>query len=119
MPIRNTLRRLFGADTAPPPAPVKTPTPNTDAADDAPVKGAHTLALYKYDSCPYCRRVLRAIDQLGVADQIEFRDTLMEPKWRQDLRDKTGRTQVPCLFIDGEPLFESADIIDWLNEQYG
>lgn len=24
--------------------------------------------------------------------------------------------QVPCLFIDGEPLYESMDIIKWLEE---
>lgn len=79
----------------------------------------HTLALYKYDACPFCRRVMFTIDQLGIADQIEMRDTRREPKWRADLIDKTGRTQVPCLFIDGEPMFESADISRWLQEQFG
>ena len=27
-----------------------------------------------------------------------------------------GKMQVPCLFIDGEPLYESMDIIKWLEE---
>ena len=39
--------------------------------------------------------------------------------WRKDLKEKTGRTQVPCLFIDDVPMFESADIIAWLKKNYG
>jgi glutaredoxin 3 len=71
------------------------------------------LALYKYDACPFCQRVMRRIDQLGL--EVEERDTMLTPKHRQDLREATGRTQVPCLFVDGEPLFESADINAWLE----
>lgn len=29
---------------------------------------------------------------------------------------KTGKRTVPCLYIDGNPLFESSDIIDWLDK---
>ena len=75
-----------------------------------------TLALYKYDSCPFCRRVMRVVDELNLGERIEYRDTLREPRWRQDLIRRTGMTQVPCLLIDEEPLLESADIIDWLRE---
>lgn len=72
-----------------------------------------TLLLYKYDSCPYCQRVLRGASSLGLS--LPVRDTLIEPGAREELYEKTGRTQVPCLFIDGEPLFESADILVWLG----
>ena len=75
------------------------------------------LALYKYDLCGFCRRVLRVIDELGV--EIELRDTLEERRWREDLYERTGRTQVPCLLIDDEPMFESADIIAWLRANAG
>ena len=34
---------------------------------------------------------------------------------REALFRATGRTQVPCLFVDGVPLLESLDIIDWLT----
>ena len=27
-----------------------------------------------------------------------------------------GKRQVPCLFIDGEPLYESSDIITWVQK---
>jgi glutaredoxin len=30
-----------------------------------------------------------------------------------------GKRQVPCLFIDGKPLYESEDIIDYLAQCFG
>lgn len=71
------------------------------------------LVLYKYDTCPYCVRVMRAVDRLGL--EVAYRDTRRDAGAREELFEKTGRTQVPCLFIDGEPLFESADIVAWLE----
>ena len=26
-----------------------------------------------------------------------------------------GKQQVPCLFIDGKPMYESMDIVEWLR----
>ncbi|MCO4744984.1 MAG: glutathione S-transferase N-terminal domain-containing protein [Proteobacteria bacterium] len=74
------------------------------------------LVLYKYDSCPFCRRVYRTIDQLGV--NVEYRDIRSDFTHRQALLAKTGRATVPCLYIDGEPMFESADIMRWLEGQF-
>ena len=71
------------------------------------------LILYKFDTCPYCVRVFRVLDKLGI--QVAMKDTRNDPAARDGLRSTTGRTQVPCLFIDGTPFFESADIVDWLN----
>jgi len=71
------------------------------------------LVLYKFDSCPFCRRVQRDIRNLGL--NLEMKDTRLFPTALEELRDKTGRTQVPCLFIDGQPLRESADISAWLK----
>ena len=86
-----------------------TPRPPAD-------RPTHDLVLYKFDSCPYCRRVMSVIDALNV--DMEMRDTRSDRQWQKDLIDKTGRTQVPCLFIDGEPMFESADINNWLRANY-
>ena len=27
-----------------------------------------------------------------------------------------GKEQIPCLFIDGQPLYESQDIVKWLRK---
>ena len=71
------------------------------------------LVLYKFDACPFCYRVQSGIEQMGL--DVAMRDTRAEPGVREELYEKTGRTQVPCLFIDGKPLFESADILRWLE----
>lgn len=125
MPIRNTLRRFLRGAPSQDAAPavvvqLRSPSIEPERSPPAPAtSGTPQLWLYKFDSCPYCRRVQRTIDMLGISEQIEFRDTREEPQWRADLRSRTGRTQVPCLFIDGEAMFESADISAWLREQYG
>ncbi len=71
------------------------------------------LVLFGHDYCGYCVRVNRALERLGV--EVEQRNLLVDPAHRQQLRARTSRTQVPCLFIDDVPLFESLDIIAWLE----
>lgn len=75
------------------------------------------LILYEYPTCPYCRRVLDAIDALGV--KVELRDTIREPRHRDALIKRMGSGQVPTLLIDGEPMRESNDIVAWLYKEYG
>lgn len=74
------------------------------------------LELYYYEQCPFCARVLDKIDQLGAKESIDFKNTLEDPANRAAHVEKTGRGTVPCLYIDGAPLFESADIIKWLED---
>ena len=78
----------------------------------APV-GAPNLVLYKFDACPYCQLVMREAASLGIV--LPMRDTRADPAAAADHRAATGRTQVPALYIDGKPLFESADIVEWLR----
>ena len=88
----------------------------TQAADSPPAveEVLEGLILFKFDACPYCRVVQRALQKLGL--DIEQRDTRAEPRFREQLLRRTGRTQVPCLFIDNQPMFESLDIVAWLEE---
>ena len=72
------------------------------------------LVLYQFPSCPFCRRVLHYIQQRGL--DIPTRDTMMEPGAREDLIAIGGSSQVPCLVIDGKALYESMDIIAWLDQ---
>ncbi len=73
------------------------------------------LELYYYEQCPFCQRVLQKINELGLADKIEFKNTLENPENRNYHQQTTGRTTVPCLYVDGNPMFESADINNWLD----
>ena len=74
-----------------------------------------TLELYYYPACPYCQKVLRAIDELGVADALELKNIRADEHARQTLVEVGEKQQGPCLFIDGAPLYESGDIVKWLR----
>ena len=74
-----------------------------------------TLELFKKDSCPYCQKVMNYIASSGRTDII-YRDIIEDEKADQQLVKVGGKRQVPCLFIDGKPMYESMDIINWLQE---
>ena len=74
------------------------------------------LELYYYAQCPFCQRVLSAIKSAGVEKFITLKNTL-ENKGNRDFHQrKTGRNTVPCLYIDDTPMFESSDIINWVQK---
>ena len=75
------------------------------------------LELFYYNQCPFCFRVVKAIDELGLQEKITFRNVLDNPQDRKYHMDQTGRTTVPCLYVDDKPMFESADIIQWLKDK--
>ena len=76
------------------------------------------LSLYHYQSCPYCGITREALKHLDL--EVEQRDILREPKFRQELIEGGGKTQVPCLRIEHDNgtikwLYESSDIIRYLR----
>ncbi len=73
------------------------------------------LVLYKYDSCWFCQKVLRAIDALQL--NVAYRDTRRDTGALEELMSTGGRTQVPCLFVNGRPLYESDDIVHFLETE--
>jgi glutaredoxin 3 len=72
------------------------------------------LLLYVKPGCPYCQKVQRFMDTNGI--QIETRN-LFEGDNLKDLMAIGGKNQAPCLIIDGKPLYESDDIIAYLQER--
>ena len=72
------------------------------------------LELFKMDTCPFCRKVFRGIEEMGRSD-IEMHDINSSAEERERLIREGGKLQVPCLFIDGKPLYESDDILEWLR----
>ena len=77
--------------------------------------------LYQYDSCPYCRRVRQFLD--GVDVSVPMRDILLDREAYIDLIRGGGKGTVPCLRIerdtgDVEWLYESADIVEYINAQH-
>lgn len=75
-----------------------------------------TLELYYFDECPYCQIVLQAIGQNKLEQQIVYKNVRKDPANKEKLLKDTGKSTVPCLYIDGVPMHESRDIAIWLGE---
>ena len=86
------------------------PTPLVDAQGQ-PVQ----LLLYMKPSCPYCHRVLAAIEALDYV--VPQSDVGADTAARTRLLTIGGKATVPCLFVNDRPMYESAAIVDYLEEQ--
>lgn len=79
------------------------------------------LALYHYQSCPFCIKTRRAMKRLSLP--IELRDTQRDGTRREELLQGGGEIKVPCLRIaeaDGSVrwMYESDDIIAYLQGRF-
>ena len=74
----------------------------------------HDLELYIMNGCPFCTKVKAFI----IKNELEVpeRNISTDVEAEQKLIAVGGKRQVPCLFIDGKPLYESNDIITWLRD---
>mgnify|MGYP001604479589 CR=1 FL=1 len=71
------------------------------------------LTLYHFFGCPYCQRVRDYLAKEGIG--VPLKDIHQNPAWREELVKIGGKSQVPCLAIDGTALYESLDIIEWFK----
>src|SRR3989338_7774052 len=79
------------------------------------------LALYQFKACPFCVKVRFAMKRLSL--NIVTRDAQHNPQHKKELTEQGGQHMVPCLRIEKENgtaqwLYESAEIIRYLKEQY-
>lgn len=75
------------------------------------------LELYYKVECPYCQKVLNyMMDNCQIKD-VKLVD-IKDGNNNEDLIKRGGKDQVPCLFIDGKPLYESDDIIKYFKENF-
>ena len=73
------------------------------------------VILYYKSTCPYSKKVLGFLKELGL--EIPLKNIEEDSKSSEELLHLGGKAQTPCLFIDGNPLYESQDIMDWLNDK--
>jgi len=73
------------------------------------------LELYYSPWCPYCLNVLRFMKNRGIT--VELKDT-SDPENQKRLLAVGKKNQVPCLFINGKPLYESRDIMSYLDKHF-
>lgn len=73
------------------------------------------LELYYFRQCPFCAMVQSKIKELNLTEYITLKDIHASNEIREFHIQTTGRGSVPCLYIDGNPMFESRDIMNWLT----
>lgn len=71
------------------------------------------LELFVLATCPWCLRVRWRLWRLGVQG-VRLRDVGRDPAAAEELVRRGGQDQVPCLFVDGAPMYESGTIVAWL-----
>lgn len=72
------------------------------------------LQLYYSPYCYYSQKVLNYLK--GIHKTVPLKDVMHDAGAKTELLRQGGKPQVPCLFIDGYPLYESDNIITWLSE---
>ena len=77
------------------------------------------ITLYRLQACPFCERVVRALDAYG----LEYRSRFVEPMHsdRDVVKRLTGKRTVPAIVDEstGVTMSESGNIVDYLDRTYG
>lgn len=73
-----------------------------------------SLLLYYRPTCPYCAKVLGFMRENSIT--LEMKNLEENSEFRQELIKIGGKGQIPCVIIDGQAMYESDDIINWLKE---
>ncbi|MDX8431637.1 MAG: glutathione S-transferase N-terminal domain-containing protein [Candidatus Algichlamydia australiensis] len=74
------------------------------------------LVLYYMPTCPYCKPVLNKIREKNIP--VTLKNVSADPSAKRELISKGGKGQVPCLFINGRPMYESSAILQYLDNNY-
>ena len=81
---------------------------------------APRLELYNLQGCPYCKKVRKALDDLGL--DYETHSVPQSRSDRTEVYEASGQYGVPVLVDhenDIEGMAESGDIVDYLYAEYG
>ncbi len=70
--------------------------------------------LYVGTICPFCKKVENFLNEENI--ELEIVNIEKDRNAMQKLIEEGGKRQVPCLYHDGEYLYESDDIIEFLKE---
>ena len=71
------------------------------------------LKLISHKLCPYVQRARIVLEEKSIPHEIEFIDLANKPRWFLEL---SPLGKVPVLLVDGEVIFESAVIAEYLDE---
>jgi glutathione S-transferase len=79
------------------------------------------IELYVSFTCPFCLKVMRAAEELGLAEGKDYLivDAAPGTPGRKIVVDTGSRSMVPFLMDGDHWMYESDDIIDYLRNKFG
>ena len=87
------------------------PSFSEEPPQELPIE-APELTLYYAPWCYYSNKVLNYLKRIHKAVPLkDIQNTL----YKEELIRIGGKRQVPCLIVDGKPIYESNEIIAWLS----
>lgn len=77
------------------------------------------ITLYRLQACPYCERVVRALDDHDLSYESRFVEPMHSD--RNAVARLTNKRTVPAIVDEatGVTMSESANIVDYLDRTYG
>ena len=72
------------------------------------------LVLYYSPTCPHSIRVLNYLKAINKT--VPMKNVYASQEVKDELSRQGGKLQVPCLFINGNPLYDDEVIIQWLAD---
>ena len=80
-----------------------------------------TIIVYMKPTCPYCQKAITLLESKGV--DLTLIDITDNSTLREEMIQKSGRTTVPQIFINGELIGGCDDLhalsVDELNKKLG
>ena len=78
------------------------------------------VELYLSSTCPFCIKVVRAAEAMGLKEDEDYRiiDAGPGTAGRQKVVDTGAKSMVPFLLDGDHWMYESDDIIDYLREKF-
>jgi glutaredoxin len=74
------------------------------------------FSLYQFRACPFCIKVTRCMRRLNLP--IVLKDAKNDETVRAELLAQGGSSKVPCLRINDTWMYESSDIIKFLETEF-
>jgi glutathione S-transferase len=77
------------------------------------------ITVYRLEACPFCERVVRTLDELGIPYRSRFVEAMHSE--RDVVKRLTGKRTVPAIVDEttGVTMSESANIVEYLERTYG
>ena len=78
------------------------------------------IKLFVYNGCPWCKKVIAYLKQIGQFDKITLLDLSNEANMKELKSLNNGNTQAPYLFDEpkGIGMLESSDIIAYFSKRF-